>query len=112
MNSSIVNIIDDTLTRAVMVINTVANVGLLGSSNSNQSPWDDVAIQGNSDKLGSQTDVDIYMVPVPKTSEKSESSFGHMVPQRFYAKVTYDEYTREYSIWVLVMLCNCGIRET
>ena len=53
--------------------------------------------------LGLQTDVDIYMVPVPRTSEKSmalhsdssESSLDHMVPQRFYAKVTYDEYTSE-----------------
>ena len=43
-------------------------------------------------------------MPGPKTSEKSmalgsnssESSFGHMVPQRLYAKVTYDEYTSEY----------------
>ena len=61
-------------------------------------------MQGDNDKLGSQTDIDIYMVSVPRTSEKSislgsnnsESSFGHMVPYRFYAKVTYDEYTSEF----------------
>ena len=47
------------------------------------------------------------MVPVPRTSENSmplgsnssESSFGHMVPQTFYAEVTYGEYTSEYRYW-------------
>ena len=37
MNPNVVNIIDDTLTRARMVINTVDDVGSLGSSNLNQS---------------------------------------------------------------------------
>ena len=37
MNLDIANVIDDTLTRVVMVINTVSNGGSLGSSNSNQS---------------------------------------------------------------------------
>ena len=67
----------------------------------NWSSLDDVTMQGDSDKLGSQTDIDIYMVPVPRTSQESlalcsdssESSFDHMVPQRFYAEVTHDEYT-------------------
>ena len=33
MNPKVANIIDDTLAKAVMVINTVANVGSLGSGN-------------------------------------------------------------------------------
>ena len=55
-------------------------------------------MQGDSDKIGSQTDVEIYMIPVLRTAEKpmalgsdsSESSFGHIAQQRFYAEVTYD----------------------
>ena len=61
-------------------------------------------MQGDSDKIGSQTDVEIYMIPVSRTSVKpmalgsdsSQSSFGDIAPWRFYAKVTYDEYTSEY----------------
>ena len=37
MNSSVANVIDNTLTKAAMVINTVANVGSLGSGNLNWS---------------------------------------------------------------------------
>ena len=37
MNPDVVNIIDDTLTRAAVVINTVADVGSLGIGNSNWS---------------------------------------------------------------------------
>ena len=29
-------------------------------------------------------------------SDSSESSFSHIALQRFYAEVTYDEYTSEY----------------
>ena len=29
-------------------------------------------------------------------SDSSDSSLSHIVPQRFYAKVTYDECTNEY----------------
>ena len=89
------------LTRAVTVLNTVANIGTSGSGNSNWSPQDDVTTQEVSNKIGSQPDIDMYMVPIPRSSEKSialgsnrsVSSLSHMVPQRFYAKVTYDEHT-------------------
>ena len=45
----------------------------------------------------------IYMVPVPRNSEKSmvlgssssDSTLSNMVPQTFYAEVTY-EHTNEY----------------
>ena len=51
-----------------------------------------------------KNDVEIYMIPVSMTSEKplvlgsdsSESSFGHIAPQRFHTEVTYDEDTSEY----------------
>ena len=54
--------------------------------------------------MGSQIDVDIYMIPVLRISENSmalgsnssESSFGHIAPQRFYADVKYDEYMSEH----------------
>ena len=44
------------------------------------------------------------MMQVPRNSEKSkvlgsdssDSSLDHMVPWRFYSKVTYDEHTNEY----------------
>ena len=44
------------------------------------------------------------MVSVPRNFEKSmvlgsnssDSSLSHMVPQRFYAKVPYDEHTSAY----------------
>ena len=55
MNPSVVNVIDNMLMKEAMVINTVANVGSLGSDNPNQSLQDDAAIQGDSDKIGSQT---------------------------------------------------------
>ena len=42
MNPDVVNIIDDTLTRAATVINTVADVGSLGSGSLNWSSCDDV----------------------------------------------------------------------
>ena len=45
MSPDVANIIDDTLTRAAMVIHTVANIGKLGSHNSNQSSQDDVTMQ-------------------------------------------------------------------
>ena len=101
MNPDIANIIDDTLPKAVMVINTVADVGSLGSGNANQSSGDDITMQGDRDKIGSQTDIEIYVISVLRTSERpmalgsnsSESSFGHIAPQRFYAEVTYDDYT-------------------
>ena len=119
MNPDVANIIYETLTRAAAVINTVTDVGSLGSGNSNWSSWHDVTMQGDSDKLGSQADVDIYMIQVPRTSEKpvalgsdsSNSSFGHMVPQRFYSKVTYDEYTSEYRYLSMGMLCDYGTKE-
>ena len=99
INPDVVNVIDDTLTKAVTVINTGADVGSLGSGNSNWPSPDDITMQGDSDKIGSQTDVEIHMIPVLRTSEKpmalgsdsSESSFGHIAPWRFYAEVTYDE---------------------
>ena len=69
-NPNVANVIEDTLTKAVVVINTVANVGSLGSDNSNQSLQDDVAMQGDSDKIGSQTNGDIYILLVQRTSEK------------------------------------------
>ena len=63
-------------------------------------------MQEDSDKLGSQPDIDIYIyiVQVPRNSEKSmvlgsnssDSSLSHMVPQRFYAEETSDEHTNEY----------------
>ena len=101
MNPDVANIIDNTLTKAVMVIYTVADVGSLGSGNSNRSSLDDITKQGDRDKIGSQTDTEIYKIPVSRTSEKpmvlgsnsSEFSFGHIAPQKFYAEVTYDEYT-------------------
>ena len=82
-----------------MVINTVANVGSLGSGNLNWSLLDYITTQGDSDKIGSQTDVESYMIPVSRTSEKPivlgsnslESNFGHIAPQRFHVEVTYDE---------------------
>ena len=54
--------------------------------------------------IGSQTDVDVYMIPVQSTSDKlttlssdsSESSFDHAIPQRFHAEISYDEYISEY----------------
>ena len=64
MNPNVANIIDDTLTKAAMVINTVADVGSLGSGNSNRSLQDDITMQGDSDKIGSQTDIEIYRIPV------------------------------------------------
>ena len=104
MNPDVANIIDNTLTKAVMVINNVANVGSLGSGNSNWALGNDITMQGDSDKIDPETDIEIYMIPVLRTSEKSmalgsnnsESSYGHIAPQRFYAEVTYDEYTSEY----------------
>ena len=61
-------------------------------------------MQGDIGKISSQTDIEIYMIHVSRILEKSmalgsnssESSFGHIAPQRFYAEVTYDEYTSEY----------------
>ena len=61
-------------------------------------------MQGDSDKIGSQTDIDVYMIWVQMTSDKltvfgsdsSESSFDLIVPQRFYAEILYYEYTSEY----------------
>ena len=84
--------------KAVMVINTVADVGSLGSDNSNQSSQDYVAMQGDSDKIGSQTDIDIYMLPVQRPSEKltlsssnsSEFNFDLIAMLRFYIEITYD----------------------
>ena len=104
MNPDIANVTDDTLTQAAMVINTVADVESLGSNVSNWSSWDDIATQGDSDKRGSQIDIDVYMIPVQSTSDKLttlsinslESSFHLTVLQRFYAKISYNEYTSEY----------------
>ena len=45
MNPDDANTIDDTLTTAVMVINIVVGVGLLGCSNFNWSLQDDVTTQ-------------------------------------------------------------------
>ena len=59
MNPDVANIIDDTLTRAETMINTVNDVGTLESGNSNQLSQDDVTMQEDSDKLGSQPDIDI-----------------------------------------------------
>ena len=55
-------------------------------------------------KIGSQRDVDVYMILVHSTSEKltalssnsSESSFDHAILWRFYAEISYDENTSEY----------------
>ena len=104
MSPDIANVIDDTLTKAAMVINTVADVGSLGSEISNWSSQDDIAMQGDSDRIGSQTDADVYMIPVQRTSEKLtvlssdswDSSFDLIVPQRFYAEISYNGYTSEY----------------
>ena len=98
MNPDVANVIDDTLTKAVMVINTVADMGSLGSDILNQSLWDDIAMQGDSDKIGSQTNV-AYMIPVQRTSEwltvmssnSSESSFNLVTLQRSYAEILCDE---------------------
>ena len=67
------NIIDDTLAKTEMIINTVADVGSLGSGNLNQPSQDDINMQGDSDKIGLQTDTDIYIIPVLRISEKSIS---------------------------------------
>ena len=62
-------------------------------------------MQGDSNKIGLQMDVDVYMIPVQSTSDKLtalssnslESSFDLTIPQRFYAEISCDEYTSEYS---------------
>ena len=49
-------------------------------------------------------DIYVYMIPVQSISDKlttlssnsSESSFNHAIPQRFHAEISYDEFTREY----------------
>ena len=51
-------------------------------------------MQGDSDKIRSQTDVDVYRIPVQSTSEKlssnsSESSSDLITLQRFYAEIMY-----------------------
>ena len=104
MSPDIANAIDDTLTEAVTVINTVADMGSLWSDILNQSSQDDIATQGDTNKIGSQTDVDVYMVLVQRTSDKltvlssdsSESSFDLIILQRFYTEISYDEYASEY----------------
>ena len=61
-------------------------------------------MQGDSNKIGSQTDIDVYMIPVQRTSEKftvmssnsSESRINLVDSQRFYAEISYDEYTSEF----------------
>ena len=61
-------------------------------------------MQGDSDKIGSQTDVDVYMIQVQSisgkltalSSDSSEYSFDLIILQRFYAVISYDEYTSEY----------------
>ena len=60
-------------------------------------------MQGNNNKIGSQTDVDVYMIPVQSTSDKltglssdsSESSIDPIILQRFNAEILYYEYTSE-----------------
>ena len=100
-----------------MVINTVGDVGSLGSDFSNLSSLDNIVKQGDSDKIGSQTDIDVYMMPVQSTSDKltalgsngSESSFYLIILQRFYTEILYNEYTSEYgylSTGDNVQLCN------
>ena len=69
MNLNIANVIDDMLIQALMVINTVADVRSLGSDFMNSSSGDDTATQEDSNKIGPQTDVDVYMIPVQSTVE-------------------------------------------
>ena len=53
------------------------------------------------------------MVPVHRNSENSmvlgtdssDSSLSHMVPQRFYTKVTYDEHTNAIQIFQQLQCC-------
>ena len=104
MNPDVANAIDDMLMKAAMVINTVADVESLGSDISNWSSWDDIAMQGDSDKIWSQIDTDVYMIPVQRTSGKLtvlgisswESSFDLIDPQRFNTEILYNEYFSEY----------------
>ena len=104
MNPDVANVIDDILMKAAMVINTVADVGSLGSDFLNWSTQDNIAIQGDSNKIVSQTDVDVNIIPVQSTSDKltalssdsSESSFDLLILQSLYAEILCDEYTSEF----------------
>ena len=78
-----------------MVINTIADVRSLGSDFLNWSSWDDITTQEDSNKIGSQTDIDVFMIPVQSTSDKLtalsnnslESRFDHAILQRFHSEI-------------------------